>query len=238
MSALKQNYSLQKQMPASKKTEASIQKRGFQHSKRQMPASIQKRRMPASKETDAHIQRRRILASKEDGCHHVLTTGIQASRRLTLMDEHQLFLMGWQHQKERYIKISIYIRCQHPNVGKLTCSVNWKHQDQKCYKLDQENRNFTESKQICENLNAEMIMPKTKKKTKYCRHENIVLTEYKEKEEYSKPNPSVNVYIALFTTAHARLKIIRIIRYSTRKSLYMDTDSCIYNDDGSEACKK
>ena len=30
--------------------------------------------------------------------------------------------------------------------------------------------------------------------------EGIVLTEYK--KEYSKPNPSVNVYIALFTTAH------------------------------------
>ncbi|CAC5381697.1 unnamed protein product [Mytilus coruscus] len=47
--------------------------------------------------------------------------------------------------------------------------------------------------------------------------ENIVLTEYKEKEEYSKPNPSI---------------------FYKKRVLYMDTDSCIYNDDGSEACKK
>ncbi|CAG2207378.1 unnamed protein product [Mytilus edulis] len=48
--------------------------------------------------------------------------------------------------------------------------------------------------------------------------EDIVLTEYKNKEEYSKPNPSVNVYIALFTTAHARLKLYELLGYSTRKS--------------------
>ncbi|CAC5406475.1 unnamed protein product [Mytilus coruscus] len=65
--------------------------------------------------------------------------------------------------------------------------------------------------------------------------ENIVLTEYKEKEEYSKPNPSVNVYIALFTTAHARLKLYELLDILQERVLYMDTDSCIYNDDGSEA---
>ncbi|CAG2188368.1 unnamed protein product [Mytilus edulis] len=68
--------------------------------------------------------------------------------------------------------------------------------------------------------------------------EDIVLTEYKNKEEYSKPNPSVNVYIALFTTAHARLKLYELLDILQERVLYMDTDSCIYNDDGSEACKK
>ncbi|CAC5382005.1 unnamed protein product [Mytilus coruscus] len=68
--------------------------------------------------------------------------------------------------------------------------------------------------------------------------ENIVLTEYKEKEEYSKPNLSVNVYIALFTTAHARLKLYELLDILQERVLYMDTNSCIYNDDGSEACKK
>ncbi|CAC5412626.1 unnamed protein product [Mytilus coruscus] len=68
--------------------------------------------------------------------------------------------------------------------------------------------------------------------------EDIVLTEYKKKEEYSKPNPSVNVYIALFTTAHARLKLYELLDILQERVLYMDTDSCIYNDDGSEACKK
>ncbi|VDI58733.1 Hypothetical predicted protein [Mytilus galloprovincialis] len=64
------------------------------------------------------------------------------------------------------------------------------------------------------------------------------LKEYKNKEEYSKPNPSVNVYIALFTTAHARLKLYELLDILQERVLYMDTDSCIYNDDGSEACKK
>ncbi|CAC5424408.1 unnamed protein product [Mytilus coruscus] len=68
--------------------------------------------------------------------------------------------------------------------------------------------------------------------------EDIVLTEYKNKEEYSKPNPSVNVYIALFTTAHARLKLYELLDILQERVLYMDTDSCIYNDDGSEAKKK
>ena len=68
--------------------------------------------------------------------------------------------------------------------------------------------------------------------------EDVVLTEYKNKEEYSKPNPSVNVYIALFTTAHARLKLYELLDILQERVLYMDTDSCVYNDDGSEACKK
>ncbi|CAC5406394.1 unnamed protein product [Mytilus coruscus] len=50
--------------------------------------------------------------------------------------------------------------------------------------------------------------------------ENIVLTEYKEKEEYSKPNPSVNVYIALFTTAHARLKLYELLDILQEKEFY------------------
>ncbi|CAC5394640.1 unnamed protein product [Mytilus coruscus] len=61
------------------------------------------------------------------------------------------------------------------------------------------------------------------------------LSDLKRKEEYSKPNPSVNVYIALFTTAHARLKLYELLDILQERVLYMDTDSCIYNDDGSEA---
>ena len=68
--------------------------------------------------------------------------------------------------------------------------------------------------------------------------EDIVLTEYKNKEEYSKPNPSDNVYIALFTTAHARLKLYELLDILQERVMYLDTDSCIYRDDNSEACKK
>ena len=67
---------------------------------------------------------------------------------------------------------------------------------------------------------------------------DTVLTEYQNKKEYTKPNPSVNVYIALFTTAHARLKLYELLDTLQEKVMYLDTDSCIYHDDGSEACKK
>ena len=40
--------------------------------------------------------------------------------------------------------------------------------------------------------------------------EDIVLTEYQTKEYYKKPNPSVNIFIALFTTVHARLKLYEL----------------------------
>ncbi|CAC5424887.1 unnamed protein product [Mytilus coruscus] len=38
--------------------------------------------------------------------------------------------------------------------------------------------------------------------------------------------------------AHARLKLYELLDILQERVLYMDTDSCIYNDDGSEACKK
>jgi len=68
--------------------------------------------------------------------------------------------------------------------------------------------------------------------------EDIILTEYKDKKDYSKPNPSVNVYIALFTTAHARLKLYELLDILQERVLYLDTDSCVYHDDGSEACRE
>ncbi|XP_063413062.1 CD209 antigen-like protein D [Mytilus trossulus] len=43
----------------------------------------------------------------------------------------------------------------------FTCSEGWNLQGSKCYKVDQEKRNFTNSKIFCEKLNAEIIMPKT-----------------------------------------------------------------------------
>ncbi|XP_063417660.1 uncharacterized protein LOC134700230 [Mytilus trossulus] len=52
----------------------------------------------------------------------------------------------------------------------LTCSEGWNLHGSKCYKLDPEMRNFTNSNKFCENLNAEMIMPKTAE-------ENSVLSE-------------------------------------------------------------
>ena len=68
--------------------------------------------------------------------------------------------------------------------------------------------------------------------------EDTVLTEYKNKQEYSKPNPNVNVYIALFTATHARLKLYELLDILQERVMYQDTDSVIYHDDSSEACKK
>ena len=53
--------------------------------------------------------------------------------------------------------------------------------------------------------------------------EDIILTEYKNKQEYSKPNPSVNVYIALFTTAHARLKLYELLDILGERVMYLDS---------------
>lgn len=68
---------------------------------------------------------------------------------------------------------------------------------------------------------------------------DTVLTEYQTKEYYKKPNTSVNIYIALFSTAHARLKLYELLDTLQERVMYLDSDSCIYqDDDGSEACKK
>jgi hypothetical protein len=62
--------------------------------------------------------------------------------------------------------------------------------------------------------------------------------EYKTKEEYRKPNKNTNIYIAIFTTAHARLRLYKFLEILGERVLYMDTDSVIYIDDESEACKE
>src|SRR5205085_797963 len=68
--------------------------------------------------------------------------------------------------------------------------------------------------------------------------EEFRLMEYKTKEEYQKPNKSTNIYIAIFTTTFARLKLYTLLEILGKLAIYMDTDSVIYIDDSSEACKK
>ena len=69
-------------------------------------------------------------------------------------------------------------------------------------------------------------------------NEDFRLMEYKTKKEYQKPNKSTNIYIATFTTANARLKLYSYLEILQRRIMYMDTDSVMYIDDGSEECKK
>jgi hypothetical protein len=66
----------------------------------------------------------------------------------------------------------------------------------------------------------------------------IVLLEYKTKEHYLKPNKRVNIYVALFTTAWARLRLYELLDLLKEKVMYCDTDSVIFQDDNSESCKK
>jgi hypothetical protein len=69
-------------------------------------------------------------------------------------------------------------------------------------------------------------------------NEEFRLMEYKTKEEFRKPNKSTNIYIAIFTTAHARLRLYKYLEILDRRAMYCDSDSVIYIDDESEACKE
>ena len=69
-------------------------------------------------------------------------------------------------------------------------------------------------------------------------NEDFLLATYYEKEQFQKVNKSTNIFIAVFTTAHARLKLYDILDILGERVCYFDTDSTIYIDDESEACKK
>ncbi|CAC5357231.1 unnamed protein product [Mytilus coruscus] len=69
----------------------------------------------------------------------------------------EFHLTGWNDNTcDKYYTVV----CQ-KNAGILTCSEDWKRHGSKCYKLDGGEMNIANSKKFCENLNAEMIMPKT-----------------------------------------------------------------------------
>ena len=117
-------------------------------------------------------------------------------------------------------------------IAKICLNSLWGHfgmrdnftQKEYCFNLDQLTNIVFNDK--FEDINLMILDPDT------------VLTEYSTKEYYKKPNTSVNIYIALYTTAHARLRLYDLLDILQERVLYMDTDSCIYNDDSTEACKK
>ena len=45
---------------------------------------------------------------------------------------------------------------------------------------------------------------------------------------YSRPNPRGNIFIAAFTTAHARLHLYKAVEKLGSRSIYMDTDSVVF----------
>ena len=56
----------------------------------------------------------------------------------------------------------------------------------------------------------------------------MVEVHYKEKDEFAEQNDKVNIVIAAFTTAYARLKLYDLLDLLQERVLYYDTDSVIY----------
>ena len=57
---------------------------------------------------------------------------------------------------------------------------------------------------------------------------------YNFKDQFVDNSKNTNVYIACFTTSHARLMLYNKLDYLKEKVLYFDTDSIIYADDGTK----
>jgi len=72
----------------------------------------------------------------------------------------------------------------------------------------------------------------------YILSNDVWMLEYHTKEQWIKPHRKTNIYIALYTTTHARLMLYEILDILGERVMMMDTDSCIYIDDSSEDCQK
>jgi hypothetical protein len=59
-------------------------------------------------------------------------------------------------------------------------------------------------------------------------NDNFVSVFWKKNENFLKPDSSVNVVIAAYTTCWARLQLYEVIEQLGPRVCYMDTDSCIY----------
>ena len=59
-------------------------------------------------------------------------------------------------------------------------------------------------------------------------NEEMVEVHYKNVKEFAEQNNKVNVVIAAFTTAYARLKLYDLLDLLQERVLYYDTDSVIY----------
>ena len=59
-------------------------------------------------------------------------------------------------------------------------------------------------------------------------NENMIEVQYRNAEEFTEQNNKVNVVIAAFTTAYARLKLYGLLDLLQERVLYYDTDSVIY----------
>jgi hypothetical protein len=58
--------------------------------------------------------------------------------------------------------------------------------------------------------------------------DDICQVQYKLKTDFSDELPNTNIFIAVFTTAHARLKLLKAMEPLDRRVIYYDTDSIVY----------
>ena len=68
-------------------------------------------------------------------------------------------------------------------------------------------------------------------------NDNMVQMTYNFKDQFVDNHNSTNIFIACFTTSHARLMLYNKLDYLKEKVLYFDTDSIIYIDDGKKTIK-
>ena len=59
-------------------------------------------------------------------------------------------------------------------------------------------------------------------------NDDMIEVQYKNVGEFTEQNNKVNVVIAAFTTAYARLKLYDLLDLLQERVLYYDTDSVIY----------
>ena len=65
----------------------------------------------------------------------------------------------------------------------------------------------------------------------------MVQMTYNFKDQFVNNSKHTNIYIACFTTSHARLMLYDKLDYLQEKVLYFDTDSIIYVGDGTKNVK-
>ena len=65
----------------------------------------------------------------------------------------------------------------------------------------------------------------------------MVQMTYSFKDQFVDNSKNANIYIACFTTSHARLMLYNKLDYLQEKVFYFDTDSIIYIDDGTKSIK-
>ena len=68
-------------------------------------------------------------------------------------------------------------------------------------------------------------------------NDDMVQMTYNFKDQFVDNSKNTNIYIACFTTSHARLMLYNKLDYLKEKVLYFDTDSIIYVDDGMKTIK-